>query len=143
MTLVVSPRGVVSDLPEDQVGAPNWNEACVRVSRGAESVIVSVDCDRLTGPAIAATLYELADLRPNAICFAFETKRTIQIIIGATQTFPRIYKVFADGSAREKCPNQSWLLGVINDQFEVSIERTTGLFDIRPRCASAVFSTFR
>jgi hypothetical protein len=138
MALVVSPLGVISDLPDDHVGAANWNEGCVRICRGGESVVVAVDSDRLTGPAIAATLYELADMRPRAICFAFEAERIIQVIVGTAEAFPHIYEVFADGNAIGGRPGRPWLLGVINDQFEVSIESTTGFFDIRPRCTPAI-----
>jgi hypothetical protein len=101
-------------------------------------VIVSVKSDCLTGPAVAATLYELADMRPHAVCFAFETKNVIQIIIGAARAFSRIYKVFADGDVIGERMERLGALGVINDQFEVSIERTTGLFDIRPSSIRSV-----
>ena len=88
MALLVSPLGVISDLPDDQVGPATWNEGCVRLCRGGESVVVSVDLDRLTGPAIAATLYELADMQPHAICVAFETKRMISSHCRHSAGFP-------------------------------------------------------
>jgi hypothetical protein len=95
MALVISPLGIVSNLSEYRVDEATWNEGCIHIRRRAQSVIVSVDFDRLTGPAIAAALYEIADMRPKKICLSQRERITGEVLIGFGPAFQRICKVFA------------------------------------------------
>jgi hypothetical protein len=65
VALVISSSGTVTDLSDDQVDDVAWNAGCIHIRQLGQSVIMSVAFDRLTGPAIAAALYELGDTRPN------------------------------------------------------------------------------
>jgi hypothetical protein len=65
MSLVIGPLGIVSNLSNDSAGEATWNEGCIHIRQRARSVIMSVDSDLLTGPAVAAALYELADMQPQ------------------------------------------------------------------------------
>jgi hypothetical protein len=94
MALVISTWGTVANLRDDQVNDATWDQGCVRIRRTRQSVIVSVDSDRLTGPAIAATLYELADMEPQKICLAIGKNRIIEVLIGVEAAFRRICNVF-------------------------------------------------
>src|ERR1044072_310700 len=108
MALMISPMGIVSTLSENGEGEATGNEGCIHIRRGAKSVIVSVDFERLTGPAIAAALYELADMGPTKICLTAGESRTVEVMVGFDAAFRRICKIFASANVREHGSDTPW-----------------------------------
>jgi hypothetical protein len=82
-------------------------------------VIISVDFERLTGSAIAAALYELADMRPTKICLTAGENAVIKVMVGFESAFKRICEIFADANVRENGSDMSWLPGRTYGRFEV------------------------
>jgi hypothetical protein len=119
MALVISQVGVVSNLSEDRVGDATWNEGCIHVRQRAQSVIISVDFERLTGPAVAAALYELADMRPKQICLTAGKNTIIEVMVGFESAFKRICEIFANANTREDGSDRPWLPGGTGNYFEV------------------------
>jgi hypothetical protein len=118
VALIISSSGTVSDLSEYQVDEASWNEGCIHIRQRGQSVIMSVDFDRLTGPAIAAALYELGDMRPKTICLAIDENRITEILVGFEAALRRICTVFANANVREECTDMPWLPGGISSGFE-------------------------
>ncbi len=119
MALVISPIGVVSILSEDRGCDAVWNEGCIQILQRAESVIISVDFERLTEPAIAAALYELADMRPKKICLTARGDRTIGVLVGFKPAFKRVCEIFANANNRENGSDIPWLPGSTGLCFQV------------------------
>ena len=119
MALMISPVGVVSTLSGAGWGDATANEGCIHIRRGAKSVIVSVDFERVTGPAIAAALYELADMQPAKICLTAGENR-IEVLVGFESAFRRICKVFAHANVREHGSDTPWLSGGTSTLFELN-----------------------
>src|SRR4051794_15948346 len=120
MALMISPMGVVSTLSKDGGGDATGTEGCIHIRRGAKSVTVSVDFERLTGPAIAAALYELADMQPTKVCLTAGENRTIEVLVGFDSAFRRICELFANADVRENSSNTPWLSGGTSGHFEVN-----------------------
>ena len=114
MTLVIGPLGTVSDLANDRVDDATRNEGCIHIHRTAGSVILSVAFDRLTGPAIAAALYELYDMRSEKICLVISKNDIIEILIGLELIFRRICAVYANALIREECADTPYLPEVLS-----------------------------
>jgi hypothetical protein len=94
MTLVIRPSGIVTNLPENKINEAIWNEGCLHIRRRAQSVTMSVAFDRLTAPAIAAALYELADMRPTKICLVGNENQMNEVLVGFRPAFKRICDIF-------------------------------------------------
>src|ERR1051325_1663963 len=109
MALVISPLGIVSDLSRGQVDNATWNERGIHIRRRGQSVTMSVAFDRLTGPAIAAALYELGDIRPSRICLAPGESGIAEILVGFESAFHRLCEVFANANVQEKRRDMPWL----------------------------------
>ena len=118
---MISPVGVVSTQSEDGWGVTTGNEGCIHIRRRAKSVIVSVDFERLTGPAIAAALYELADMQPTKICLISDGNR-IEVLVGFESAFRRICELFANPDVRENGSDTPWLSGATPGHFEVNCQ---------------------
>src|ERR1041384_5778703 len=119
MALMISPVGVVSTQSEDGWGVTTGNEGCIHIRRRAKSVIVSVDFEHLTGPAIAAALYELADMQPTKVCLTAGKNRTVEVLVGFEAAFRRICEIFANVDVRENDSNMPWLSAGTPGHFEV------------------------
>jgi hypothetical protein len=117
MALVISSLGTVSDLSEDQVDEASWNAGCIHIRQRGQSVIMSVAFDRLTGPAIAAALYELGDMQPKKICFASSESGIPEVLIGFELAFHRLCTVFASANIPEECTGMPSLPGPIDSDF--------------------------
>jgi hypothetical protein len=94
MVLAITPAGMVSNLSEDQIDEATWDDACIHISRRARSAIVSVDFRRVTSPAIAAALYEIADLRPKEITLFGNDNRMSEVLAGFQPAFQRLCDIF-------------------------------------------------
>ena len=95
MALVISSLGIVSDVPEDQIDNVIWDEGYIHIRRRRQSVIMYIAFDRLTGPAVAAALYELADMQPNKVCLVGHENRINDVLVGFRPAFKRICDVFS------------------------------------------------
>ena len=120
MARVISRMGVVSTLSDDKVDEAIWQEGCIHIRQRAKSVIVSVDFERLTGSAIAAALYELADRQPTTICLSAGENRIIEVLVGFELAFRRICKMFANADVRENGSDTPWLFGGTSGHCEVN-----------------------
>ena len=109
MALVIGPLGTVSNLADDRAYDAPWKEGCIHIRRRARSVIVSIDFDRLTGPAIAAALYELGDMEPEKICLTVGDKGITEVLIGFEPAFRRLCEIFANTDIGEECPDAPWM----------------------------------
>jgi hypothetical protein len=87
MALVIGLLGAVSTLGDNRAGDATWNEGCIHIRQRAQLAIVSIDFDRLTGPAIAAALYELGDMEPGKICLTAGKNGTTEVLIGFKPPF--------------------------------------------------------
>ena len=116
---MISPMGVVSTLSEAGGGEATGNEGCIHIRQGAKSVIVSVDFERLTGPAIAAALYELADMQPTKVCLTSGGNK-IEVLVGFEAAFRRICQTFANADVRENGSDTPWMSGGTPGHFEVN-----------------------
>jgi hypothetical protein len=105
MALVIRAAGAVSNLSDDRADDATWSGGCIRFRRKGQSVVVSVDFDRLTGPAIAAALYELGDMQPKEICLAVGESGITEVLVGFESAFHRLCKVFDSANVREECTN--------------------------------------
>lgn len=105
MALVIGPLGSVSNLDDDRAGDATWNGGCIHIRRRTRSVVVSVDFNRLTGPAVAAALYEIADMEPDRICFTTSENTTTELLIGFEPAFRRLREIFASVNLREESPD--------------------------------------
>src|SRR4051812_9215293 len=109
MALVIGPLGAVSNLAGDRADDAPWKEGCIHIRRRAQSVIVSIDFDRLTGPAIAAALYELGDMEPERICLTADENGITEVLIGIEAAFRRFCEIFANTDIEEECSDAPWV----------------------------------
>lgn len=107
MVLVISPMGIVSDMSEDEVDDALWSEGCIHIYRRAQSVTMSVVFDRLTAPAVAAALYELADMRPAQVSLVERENRMNEILVGFRPAFQRICDIFTIVLSEERAQARS------------------------------------
>jgi hypothetical protein len=119
MALVISRIGAVSTLSEEGAGDETWNEGCIHIRQRAQSVIISVDFERLTEPAIAAAFYELADMRPQHICLIAGQNNIIEVLGEFQSALKRIYELLANADIRENGADMPSLPGGIGGCFEV------------------------
>jgi hypothetical protein len=119
MALVISRIGVVSTLSEDGGSNAIWNEGCIHIRQRAQSVIITVDFERLTGPAIAAALYELADLQPKQVCLTADKDTIIEVMVGFEWASRRLCEIFANANIREDGSDRPLLSSGTCNSFEV------------------------
>src|SRR3954470_8881362 len=119
MALVIGPLGIMSNLSKGHIDTATWDERCIYIRRRGQSVTMSVIFDRLTGPAIAAALYELGDMRPNKTYLITGANRKVEVLVGFEAAFHRLCEVFANASIHEECQVMSWLPGSIPSCLQV------------------------
>src|ERR1041384_1987071 len=107
MALVVSSLGTVSNLADDRAVDATRKEGCIHIRRRARSVIVSVDFDRLTGPAIAAALYELGDMELDKICLTVGENKITEVLVGWGPAAQRLCELLTSVDLREECLDNS------------------------------------
>jgi hypothetical protein len=120
MALMIGPLGTVSNLAGDRVDDATWKEGCIHICRRGLSVIVSLNFDRLTGPAIAAALYEIGDMEPDKICLTVGGNGIPEVLIGFELAFRRLCEVFANVDISEECLDIPWLPGGTINTFPVT-----------------------
>jgi hypothetical protein len=98
-------------LSNHQVDDTIGGNGCIRIHRRARWVVMSINFDRLTRVAIAAALYELADMRPENICLVVGENRISEVLVGFGLAFNRICEIFAKAHVREKCSDTPSLRG--------------------------------